>query len=145
MAKIRDQGFVGQATNGPGHLDSRWTGAHQHKREQRFVLLGISLPFSHLKGQQDLASNGGRLDNRFEARSEWGPVVMPKVTVTCARRQDQVVVGDGLIVQEYPLGLCIHPCHLAHEHLGVLLFAEHAANGGRDFCRGEHAGRHLVQ
>ncbi len=50
MAKVRDQGFVGQARNRSRHLDSRWASAHQHEREQRFALLWIGLPFSHLKG-----------------------------------------------------------------------------------------------
>ena len=74
------------------------------------------------------------------------PVVMPKVTVACASRQDQVVVGHGLIiVQEYSLGLCINPHYLAQQHLSVLLFAQHAANRGRNFRRGEHSRCHLVQ
>src|SRR2546425_12920920 len=107
MAKVRDQGFVSQAPNRPRHLDPGWAGAHQHKREQRFALLWIRLPFRHLKGQQNLAAYGGRLDNRFESRSEWCPVVMPKVTITCPSCQDQVVVGDGVIPHEHPLGLDI--------------------------------------
>ena len=74
------------------------------------------------------------------------PVIMPKVTVACASRQDQVVVGHVLIiVQEHTLGLCIHPHYLAQQHLSVLLFAQHAANRGRNFRRGEHSRCHLVQ
>src|SRR2546425_10019519 len=108
MAKVRAQGSVGQTRNRSRHLDSRRASAHQHKREQRFALLWIRLPFCHLKGPQYLASNGGCLDNQFEPRSELFPDVMPKVTIAWASSQDQIVVGHGLIiVQEHKLRLCI--------------------------------------
>src|SRR2546428_4846227 len=100
IAKVRDQGFVGQTSNRSRHLDSRWASTHQHKREQRFALLWIVLPFCHLKGLQYLASNGGSPVNRFGSRHELSPVVMPKVTVACHNLQNQSVEGYQLIIDQ---------------------------------------------
>ena len=62
-----------------------------------------------------------------------------------AGRQDQVVVGDGLIVHEHKPLLYIHACHLPQHHFRVFLLPEYAADGCADISRGDPGGRDLVQ
>ena len=70
---------------------------------------------------------------------------MTKIAVTSAGRQDQVVIGDRLIVHEHKPRLYIYACHLSQHHVRVFLLPEYAANGCADISRGYPGCRDLVQ
>ncbi len=70
---------------------------------------------------------------------------MPKIAVSHARRDDQVIVPQRAILQLHLLCLEIESHHLALQHAGVLLPLEHVAQRRTNVCRRQTTGRHLIQ
>ena len=70
---------------------------------------------------------------------------MSEVQMGGARGDDQIVVGDVVVIGDHPFPVRIDLARLRQQHAHVLLMAEDPSNGGRHVARRQGRRRHLVQ
>jgi hypothetical protein len=68
-----------------------------------------------------------------------------EVVVAHAGREDQIIVGDGLLAEGHGAALYLHARDLAQEHAGIALAAQHAPDRPGDIARRQRRGRDLVE
>ena len=104
------------------------------------------VPFGQFISQQDPTPNLRCVFDRLQAGGEGSPFFVPKIGVGRAGGQDQVVISDLSSAPKAHLArFYIDGHHFVHEHFGVLLVAQNAADGLRNVRRRQNRQRHLVE
>ena len=96
-------------------------------------------------GQQHAAPDGEGVFDRLQARSVLPPMVVAEVGVARARSQHQPVVAQRTVAKLHRAALDVDVGDLVQDDPGVVLVAQHAADGTGDVGRGQAGGGHLVE
>jgi len=99
-AEVADEDVAGDFGDRPGQLDARRSAAHDHEGEQLLALDGIGLTLGLLEREQDAAPDRERVFERLQAGGVLFPFVVAEVRMAGARREDQVVVGEGPVGED---------------------------------------------
>ena len=145
MAEVGGQGPARQLRDGPGQLDPRRPAPDDHEGQEPPLRARIGPALGPLEGQEDAPADAGRVVQLFQPRRRRLPVIVSEVVVARAGREDQVIVGDGLLPEGHGAALYIHARDLAQEHAGIALAAQHAPDRPGDIARRQRRGRDLVE
>ena len=77
--------------------------------------------------QQNTAAHLQRIFHGLQPRSERLPLVVPEVGVSCARGNDQVVVGEFEFMQLDDAALEVEAEHITQQDLHILMLGEDLA------------------
>src|SRR5262249_32715360 len=113
---------------------------------QKATLLGpIGHPLGGLERQQNPPPYLKGIVERFEAGGAVRPFRMSEVRVSGARRDDQIVVRDGIAIRQDEMSWGINRSHFGQKHLDVFLMTKNPADWRRDVSRRQRGGRYLVE
>jgi hypothetical protein len=123
---------------------------NQDKRQQvtmtAWVLLGLRL----FKRLQYLVPNGDGIREAFQPRRKLLEFVMPEVTMSSARGQNQVIIRNTrpfpvCVAHEDALLIFVNSRDFTHDDGGVLLIPQNPANRRADLSRTQEGRRHLIE
>ena len=100
VAEVGRQRVLRQFGDGAGKLDPGRAGADDDKSQQRGAALRVGLALGPFECDQDAASNGGGVLQRFQPRRERLPFVMAEIGVARAGGEHQRVIGQRAAVFE---------------------------------------------
>lgn len=137
--------MAGEFGDGSRQLNAGWTAADDHEC-QHFALdrrrVGI---FRLLKGEQQAAPNVGCVLDLLQAWRERGPFIMPKIAVARAGRDDQVVIRNTDIPDDYLVRSDVDIGHTAKQDANIWLIPKEAAYRPGDVSRRQTGRRDLIQ
>ena len=140
-AEIPAQRVVRKLTDGACELDPGGSTADDRECQPRRIAFTLRL----LEGFQELGTDGGRVFDNLEPGCALGPRVMAEVVVRRARRQDQVVIRNAIVVEDDFLGVDVDVPDFGLQHADVLLSLEDRTQRRGDVRGGETAGGDLVE
>jgi hypothetical protein len=136
-------------SKGTGHLDADCPCAYQREGQlpPNFLATGVFNRghfFRSLERKQDLAANRIRVIQRFEARCELPPFVVPKIVVLNPRGKDEKVVRQLSSVKLNDAIDRVDACDLLQQHFNIFLTAEDRAQRPGNFIGRQQSCRDLV-
>ncbi len=126
-------------------LHARGTAADHDERQEPPLDGPILLALGLLEGQEHPPPHLERVLECLQAGSVFPPVVVTKVRVCRARRQDEVVVRHLAVVKHEHAALEVHTVRLRQPDPEVPLFAQDPADGRGNVAGRQPGGRDLVQ
>ena len=145
MAEIVAQGVVRNLSQRPGQFHPRGAAAHDHERQPLVAPLGIGLALGVLESRQHAPADLGGVLDGFQTGRQRVPFVMAEIRVGGAAGYDQVVVGNGPVLEDHapPGDIEIH--RFGQQHLGVAVTAKHGTQRRGNFTGRKPARGDLVQ
>ena len=134
-----------QLIDGAGHFAARGAASNHHNGLQKGPLFAVGGLLGLLEGHQQPAANLFGVLEDLHRRGNAAPVVMAKEAAARSGRQDQVVIGHGLAIEDDLLGLGLDLADLTQQHLHIALGPHQLAQWRGHIAAGDQASRHLIQ
>ena len=134
-AEVPAQSVVSNFAQCAGQLDAGRSGAHHHEPQPGVSFLRIRLALSTFEGAENSPADFGSVFDGLEPRRELRPLVMTKIMVARSGRDDQSVIWGFAIAQNHATADRINVRHFAQPDGGILIAAQHVAEGRRDLAR----------
>jgi hypothetical protein len=131
--------------NGSGHFNARGACTDNDKSQGGLAILGIVKALSGFESGEHASAQFECVFEAFQPRGEPLPMIISKVRVACAGAKQQVIVGEGGVIELKCLVCEIDRTDMIEENLDVFLFVENMADRSGDLGWGKSCGSDLVE
>ena len=132
-AEIVAQGVVGNLPQRAGQFHPGRPAPHNREGQPRPAFLRVLFALGALECCQQAAANLRGVLDSLQPRRQRRPLVVAEVMMRGARGHDQIVVARLAVAQNHSPPFGVEIDHLAKQHLGVRLGAQHHPQRRRDF------------
>jgi len=119
--------------------------AHDDEGQQAAAFLRVVAVLGALEGEQDAAAHRRCILDRLQPRGDRGPFVVPEIGFAGAGGNDQLVVWDAPLAEQYRTPRHVDARYGPEQHLSIGLASQDAADRRRDVRGRQGRGRDLVQ
>src|SRR5689334_13489022 len=132
-------------SQGASEFNAGGSAANHDEVELNLAFTLGCLTLRQFKCEKDATAHLDCVLDGLKSRSKGFPLVTPKVRVSCASGNYEVVIRDTSICKLHYLGCEIDVEHFSEQHLDILLTAQDPANRGGNVAGRESRGRNLVE